>query len=47
MCISSFLADDAVELLMKAFSIGVCAKVDSSPYLIDAIQQLNLENMTW
>ncbi|ELT96897.1 hypothetical protein CAPTEDRAFT_224526 [Capitella teleta] len=39
--------DHAVELLMKAFSIGIQSKVDPGAFITDAIQQLNLENMTW
>ena len=40
------VSEHAVELLSKAFSIGVQAKVDTGSYISEALQLLNLETMT-
>ena len=39
------LSEHAVELLLKAFRVGVHSKVESASYINDAMQLLNLETM--
>ena len=43
--IAVLLTEHAVELLLKAFRVGVHSKVESGSYINEAMQLLNLETM--
>ncbi len=40
-----FLSEFAVEMMLKAFQVGVFEKTDTGSYILEAMQLLNMETM--